>query len=1352
MSEGNTIFTQAFNFVSAAQGRVDPRTGIFLFNFPLENLAGNDKRGPFLDMTLRYSPMLTENLFGLGVGVTLGLSSYDSLSKVLTLSTGEMYKVDEFANSLTIRQNKLDNIRIKKYTEGSDTFYRIVHKSGQCEYLTTNNGASTLNLPRYIESPLGSRLKLKWNGHNQLLSVTDDDNICLCKLSYQSSPDNVAITLFPEKKDSVELLLSFTTASGSQYLHNIENTSLKNNLKWSLNYSWDDDKLRMFGKCILKEVTAPTGLTEQALYDPQAMRVNHQFGTEFVPAIIRLITSPGYGQPDMTVNYSYTGNNYLGGTLQYGQFDAGNDYIYSFPTDYIYGSTETQKAPEGQQDKIIQRTYNSYHLQTIEKIASGDCITSQITKYFLKENFDFEKQPSVLQMPQKVTKVWQKGAELKAPEVTEYDYDKDAQGNYSNSGNLVSQKAPDGTVTTHVYYSCEGEEGCPADAFGFRRYIKSTTVTPPKTSYADEPVSCTEYRYQKFTPLAGSAVSYAVLKESETLKINGTSKFREQLIYHTQAGVNFGRVKSKLRTRYSTHGKTFSVKQTLSMEAQGETLIQSVKNQMLSEDGITPLFTTESSSKLCRHSGHLLSETDVAGNTVAYAYDALGRILSQTHHPDKPAYTSTETYSYTLPERLKNQPASTIHTDVLGNKMRVDYDGLGREITQWVIDRDSKSMVSGQSDAWQLVSTNHYDKFGAVFKVTGRDILNPGSQTPQILESSQVVTQDNWGQSYSTTGQDGVIHYNITDPIALSTTSWSSSQNGRQMTGKQVTHFSETHHPLQTEIFLIQGNQYSTQSQSWDGVGRLRKSTDALLRSTLFNYDEEDRVISTSLSDGSKISKTYAPFSTGKLVTQISVTDKNGKETVLGTQKFDRLGRLLETTSGGRTSVMTYTHAWQTRPTSVKGPDGVVTRTVSDPNLGDAVTHLYAGEGAGAVTQSFDYHLPTAMMTKATENNSSNRWLTYPSGRVKSEMSIIHGGTEKSVGYQYSLAGAVEKDSDIENVSRQRKFGVSGTSTGQLLEVSDSELKVTPHYDEFQRVTGWEVVEISKKHTLTTSLTFDDFGRETARVVAHSNGETYHIRQNWNVNSQLESRTRLRGSEVLSNETYLYDSRNRLVTYKAGPLEGQLPKDAYGNAFTRQDFTFDVLGNITTCTTMLKNGSQNVATYHFENSKDPCQLTSVTNSLSAKEYPAKIALTYDAAGRMILDEAGRKLSYDALGRLQSVAGEKGSGRYGYNAQNVLSWQIVDKTKQLHRLYYRSNKLVNEWMSPEGQPQSDTKDSRVRLVYAAGSNVAQINHEGDKQTTSLIGTDSKSSIMTANEEGKTREYRYTAYGTQAAEEK
>ncbi|MNH42612.1 RHS Repeat protein [compost metagenome] len=83
-------------------------------------------------------------------------------------------------------------------------------------------------------------------------------------------------------------------------------------------------------------------------------------------------------------------------------------------------------------------------------------------------------------------------------------------------------------------------------------------------------------------------------------------------------------------------------------------------------------------------------------------------------------------------------------------------------------------------------------------------------------------------------------------------------------------------------------------------------------------------------------------------------------------------------------------------------------------------------------------------------------------------------------------------------------------------------------------------------------------------------------------------------------------------------------------------------------------GGQNLATYHFENAADPAQLSRITNNFG-EPYPAEIPLDYDDNGNLILDDAGRKLEYDALNRLIKVTDlEKGECLYGYDPQNILS--------------------------------------------------------------------------------------------------
>jgi YD repeat-containing protein len=1338
MEQNTGVYTQADNFFGANGNNVDPRTGLFGFHFNFNELSDCEVVGPKVNLALSYTPMQTHNAYGLGTGFSLsGISVYNRKDNLLSLYSGEKYKTKDIygLNQVTVLQQKMKVIDFKKTDQNN---YVLTTKSGEVTHFKSLPQGGQWLVPEYIESPLGYRLYFAWKSPvndqpPRLHTVANHNKKVLFEITYpQNTGGKVSITSLPgSEKNKSEVELSFT----NEYLTTLKNVT--DAFQYELAYS-PQANVKINGKSPLESITFPTGLKESVQYAPDVMKLPTIQGVLSYPAVTVHRLSPGQNQPDVVTGYDYSEKNYLGNLADKLDLNSPGDALYNVVSDYAYHSVEKLLNEKNESVKEIKREYNKYHLQVSETTTylPERCSVTSENKYSIKANRPFDEQPVNFLLPEKQIRTWKAGRGADAPEreeITEFTYDE--------FGNLQTQKAPDGTITVNDYYPASDADGCPKDPNGFTRFIKSTTVTPPDV-YGDEPIQRTEYRYKKMGTLPGSHVAYSVLQDVVTHKINDQIKFTEAFTYHDAAGVNFGRVKTKIQTQHDKDGKKYLSRQHLSVSVQAERLVQTVDSEISDENGVSPLFSVSSHSELCRATGKMLSETDAAGNRVDYDYDNLGRLLKKTHHPDKPEYTSTETYDYILPDSKAGTPAQTVHTDIRGNKTRIDYDGLGRKLAQWMTDRDSETQ-KGEPE-WNQVAGLEYDSTGLASQLTQRDVLHTGKAIRQAVEGWKTRTWDKWGQPYAEKGHDGVISYSETDPIALTTTTRTASEDGKKVTGKQVVYYNESQQPVKTELLTAEGKSYAVNLQDRDGAQRLRKTTDTLGRVTAFTYDDEGRVTETRLPDDSVIKKSYAPFTSEALITRISLTEKGGSEVILGTQVFDRLGRLKETTSGGRTTTMTYDAAWQTQPSTVTGPDKVVQAFTRDPALGEVVTKLNAGSGSNAMSQTFDYELPTATLKEAKESDTTTHWKPYLSGRVKSEVSTIKGGQENAQGFKYSLAGAVEQDTDISNITRQHHYGTSGKSSGQLIEVSDEDVTLTPAYDELQRMTGWTAKDKAGR-TLTTALTLDDFGREEGRTVTHSNGESFTLTRKWKPNNQLESSTRSRGDKVLLEETYFYDVRNRLEKYQAGPIDGELPKDPYGNAFTEQRFTFDALGNIRTCTTVLKDGSQNVATFHFDNPADPCQLTSVTNSLTGKNYPAEIKLEYDDAGRMTKDEAGRTLRYDALGRLQQVISEKGSGRYGYDASNRLCWQIVDKTQQLHRLYYRGNKLANEWLTPEGQAQDAAKDNRVRLVYAGGSNIAQINQDGSTSTTSLIGTDAKNSVIAAQVEGKNQQYQYTPYG-------
>ncbi|WP_048961491.1 RHS repeat domain-containing protein [Enterobacter bugandensis] len=1384
MINSTDIFTQGLNFMSAAQGRVDPRTGLFFFNFDLGTLAGNTGRGPGLPLSLRYSPMLTADPFHLGTGMSFGLSSFEPATHRLTLKTGETYTME---NS-TVRQKKLDVFRVK-LLEGDK--YQITYKTGDKEILSQQPDAS-LYLPVEMESPSGLKLALTWDSANRLQSVTDSSGKQLCYITYDTF--SVTVTLWPDAgKETVNVILDKTHLGGDPlYVNRIRNISLATPLIWSLEYT--SDKM-ISDRLLLCKITAPTGLTENAHYNPEAIRVNDALGMKYFPGVVLLETTPATGIQE-TTRWRYTDASYLGGDRDAVPYTAGDDVLYGMATDYSYGSEETHIAPSGQPDQHIKRTYNSYHLLVREEQWEGNTLEgyhATETTYPVKANTPFDEQPTVCQMPVKKTETWRlKSGDVTRSEVTLSDYAKDDKAVYEDSGNPTRQVSPNGTITEMTYYPAGGESGkCPPEPDGFPRFMKSRTVySPVSAEYKDEPAHRTEYTYISVMPSADAGDIRPVILQKEAVHYTGILKSggdwqkgwaeyqavktdTEAFTWDTSKD-NFGRMKTRTVTHHADNrtGPDHVTLQEFTFTPDGNVLQQDVKTTVTCGSEKKTLQSSRTQSAL---TGHKLSETDEAGNQVSYKYDALGRLLKQLHHTEAGAdeYKSEETWSYTLP--AGDDPAYTVHTDIFGNRTRTGFDGLGRMIKQEFI----MKTAGAQNDDWQPAHTRTYDPLGRCVSSASSDVLPDTTgafpAAPAVVTDTRTAAFDAWGQVNAVTQKSsGVVsHTDMAlqkpaggegDGAIWTTTTFATGNDGKNTASRVVYHDAVSNLPVKTEVFLPGATTpYSTTSQKWDGARRLRERTDEQGYKTQWSYDIYGRILATTYADGAVVKKQYAPFSSAALPVSISITPKDGDEMVCGTQSFDALGRLLTTASGGRRTVMTYKTDWQTVPSTITGPDGVTQTNTTDPKLGEVLTALNAtAENGSSVAQTFGYNKSTGQLKDATGTagngpDSISTWRYGADGRPRGQKQNTLGGGELDSTVGWTPGGALQQYTGVDGSVRTRTWYSSGQYTGRVKHITDGEVTVVPEYDALMRVRQWTTTDGGGGNSQVTTVTLDDLGRERVRVLTVGGKALFTIKQTWSLSHQIKTRTRYAGDgkTALLTESFDYDSRMRLKKYTAEGHMSDLPQDAYGNPLTQQTFTFDVLNNIRECVTTLGDGKINTATYHFDNEKDPCQLTSVTNTLTDTKYgyPVKTELKYDAAGRMITDERGRTLTYDALGRLASVTpAGKPVSTYGYDAHNRLAWQTVKEhdSATVHRLYYHGGRLVNEWLTPEGQAQARAQDKHVRLVYAGGC-VAQVDTEKNVPAVMLTGTDSRQSVIAGTDSDGTKAFSYSAYGIRAATE-
>ncbi len=1289
------FFSNAHNFQSAAMGSVDPRTGLYTYAMLVARLTGNRHLGPTQTFSLAYNPLNTDNQ-GFGMGFSLGLTQYDSQQRLLSLSTGERYKVDEYTDQVYLKQYKQDGVRFEK--DVAQNVYRVIHKSGTVEVLTGPDNAYSLKVPTQIFTPLGHSLTLDWKSDAgpdlYLTSVTDNTGQVLLTVHYEYG-SYTRFTVWPGTAEAYDIQLLFENG----YVSAVKKmTSAGQTLTWALGY---DIECRF-----LNQVDAPTGLTERVNYQLDGHRFPEGAPLSALPYVTHHTQSPGHG-PDIVRTYQYTAANFLGYGAK-GHWHADEDYLYGVLSDYLYGSTE--QWDNGTTQRHITRRYNQYHLLVSETTVQNGHQREHQTDYYAQVGSTFDDQPPQFQLP--------KTARISFNDTPDVEV---IQTAFDEAGNPTVQIAPDGTRTDWVYYPAAGEAGaCPASPHGFVRFVKSKTVTPGKASpagtYEDAPIHRMVYRYTSLPALAGTPADYAVvctyqggysagqlLHESQSGYINDVNSPDHGRIHHIDETVY------ALSGEEQAAGKTWHSQQTFSYTLQGEALVKS--GQWTGHDQLK-LTTQRTQSQV---SGKLWHEVDTQGCTAHYDYDDLGRISEHTSNVNT-RYAQRVQYAYAIEEE---GAVTTTQTDVWGNQVRTRFDGQGHAYQQEIL-------AKGQEDqGWRLVSEIERDSWGRVVAQTRYDWLpvENASDRAVPVAVSQRMEYDDWGNLQRIIQATGESIQHDYDPV---TRTAKVTRQAEGLSFSQCTVVYDTRHqPVTITLCDSQGTPYSQQQHHYDGLGRLRATVDTLGQKTEYTYDLWGRVLTINHSDGTVIRKSYAPFTTGNLVAQIAVNEE-----VLGTRRFDSLYRPITTTCGGRTYCVSY-QGEKPYPSQITDPRGQTVNYCYEPRLGNVPTHVDAGD----IQQDFTFDPRTGVLTAASAAQQASHRLEYTAaGRLQQETCRFDdtgAGAARKANYTYSPAGQLTAYQDVTG----KNCGISFDQFGRPIAARDADIDIELTYDAASRVKQWTVHDKQHDNTITTTRSFDEFGRETARQIQTAT-ETLSVAQTYTVRNQVASRTtRSQTAGVLRQETYTYDpARHWLTEYECTGLEP--PRDAYGFSIAHQSLTYDHLGNILTCITTLDDGNRDTATF-LHNPSDPCQLHTVTHTHPG--YPATITLAYDAAGHLIQDEAGRHLTYDALGRLSAVQFSDTRSTYAYDAANRLVLQRLGPD-QTHELYYHGTTRVTEILRESG--------AATRLLRAQGETVAAITGAN----THLLGTDGHSVLVSHQGEGTETRYRYSPYGQQAEAER
>ncbi|OOF91981.1 hypothetical protein ASPCADRAFT_9383 [Aspergillus carbonarius ITEM 5010] len=1259
MAANNTIYTQGCNFGNLLEKGVDPRTGQYSCAINVWEAPAQARNCSPFKLTLTFNSLDSIDL-GLGEGWSFNFTYYDHRQRSLYLSTGERFRVTETSTAVSVPDQKLKSFKFRKLDSG----YQLTHKSGQIEVLNNNNGTFDKCVPYGIYAANGRLLKPvrgRLGEHPRLLKIQESSQDLLT-VDYEST--------------TRKLVRVPNTPEESAFQIQLQANRLKTLSLPLPNASWTFDYLKLGQNVCITHITSPTGLVEEIFHKAEGHKLPTGAPMSYLPHVTVHTEKPGQSQPSITTRYEFSANNFLGYDGGFRWRD-GEDNLYRSRDDYQYTSTATVDG-----GSMTKNTYNRFHLIVCSEQKKGSTTVLDSMEYYATDHGPFEGQPPQCHLPKTIEKLFVDNnghTPRSRSETTQLEYDE--------WGNPTKEVRPDGVIVLRTYYPAEGEAsshsgdlGCPPDPNGFKRYMATESVVPADSDYP-APTRADKYSYDAIPTADGAKTAYFV-SAMQQLKTDGNQVLsRIRLAYVNQpTAMNHGQLKQQV----THHLNGSPITKEWNFESRDRTQL-AIITRTTSFDGTE----VEEETVYSTLHGLNLAHRDQAGVEEHFEYNLLEQLVKATTSPGT-AYETSRSYEYTFFQETKG--TQTTVTDAKGMQTRHINDGLDRAC--FVEKQEPDELTSG--DEFRTVEKRNYNAQGQCVEVTEIDWLRSdnGDLVPQ--ESIQQLQYDDWGQVAKTTESNGLVMLSQSDPVDITET------KGIEDEGSTKIYRDVSGNVIQITLCKQDGSVYSEARKRYDGLGRLVEEEDQLGRVIKYESDSFDRIITTTWPDGRVIRTTYADHSEDRLPTKVGLNNVS-----LAEQSFDGLGRVTQQHIGLRTVTQTY-KGNEPEPVHIINAKGDECEIDYEPELQYIPRSLSRVES----TDSYEYDPQTMVpiLLKGAHSTQSREYTS--SSRLRHETIELHSGETFSTEYQYSMAGKMQRYVNPHKQTQAVKYDDSGRLT--CLEQGNIQVSFT--YDKSSRLSKYSVIDEGGT-CLEFSLVYDEFGRETDRVIRREGEILYRVHQTYSPTALIETRE-VEGNEdgFLQHESFKYDDRNRLVEYAC---EGTHPPvDERGNQLRKQNFNFDKYDNIVEMTTTFQDGGQNVATYTYSQD-DPTQLVQITNTNNA--YPSKIDLEYDANGCLTRDEQGRRLEYDSLCRLASVRDEANNKlcEYHYDAAGKLICQLVPD-KPDNYLFYRGDSLIA------------TKTGQRRISYVSDGKTywGQFiqDSEAEEQKIQLWITDSHESVI------------------------
>ncbi|WP_020409936.1 RHS repeat domain-containing protein [Hahella ganghwensis] len=1306
------VHPNAFNHQSYLKSGVDPRTGLFSAHIILAGLGQDVAEAPLLPLILAFNSLSTDDL-GYGIGWSLQLSCFDSFRSQLFLFTGashpalcryrdinqaqerfqiaERFQVKASGDHLEFRNRKLKTFVLEK--QGSDLL--IKHKSGVIERLRRVN--ATMYMPVEISAPEGYTLHLSYadfNGHCLLKEVRDDRGV-LCRI--ERSDGIILVTLFPGQIQEARYRIELDNGQVTSVQLPVDNSA-----GWRFRYR------RMHEMLFITRLDTPEGGAEIIHYQDQGHTLPPEGPYSHLPYVVSLISSPRSGQPETTTTYRYTTKNFLGYGAPNLVWQEDEDNLYQVTTDYEYGSVETlmRHHQDGLRAvRTVSRLYNRFHLMLSEVTNQNGKVRRNKYDYRIIPGLPFQAQPEQCRLPiRKVSSFYLScDTACRHEDVTETEYD--------DYGNLLYLRKPSGIQEKYVYYHRDGEPGCPADPLGLVRSVKSKTVTPAQITHATlpAPVVQTRYKYAAFT--ATSSGNPAFLRPVH------------ESVWETDIGHEILRISREMEYALAEeepyiHGRLLQQMDTQNALVTVNRFVYSIDHHELKTYRSTIGFDSrrkEQVDRRCLLTGRLLSLQDEEEVRVEWEYDSLGRVVRETVAGNT-EISASRIYRYKLCANDSDQ-AEQVNTDASGVMTRVLFDGFYRILRVETQDAD------GEAPVFRTIYDAEYNELGQMVEESNIDWLDG-----EALVLTHGYEYDDWGFRSRVKRPDGVTECCYFDPARQTEMSWleSAEQGVSARTVTASNHFGK---PIIIEHLNAQDQSVDKTLFIYDGLGRCISKTDPLLQITTYEYDFADRLITRILPDDTEVLYSYSStHSTLPLVTEVRVND-----VCVGVQEYDGLSRLIQRRVGGRSTSYFYEGSLN-KPLREQLPGGDIIEYRYEPQLNQQVTDRYMPSAWHSEETQYEYHPLSAQLIRSDDPDTDWEYIRdyYPSGKLQREIWMQSGHMEEAV-YKYSLQGRLIEYRDPFG-SVQRCFY---DDCGRMERLQYGDMSVTFNYNEFGRLSQYDLEEHRHNRSMTTAMEYDELGREWSRSISCSGLDPYVMTQSYTADGKVARRLVMQGETLIRDESYEYDSRGRLQYYYCDG--DHPPQDANGETLRAQSYDYDTLDNVIKLTSHSDCG-ENVAIFHYDNLSDPCQLTGISHSRLFNQ----VDLHYDDNGnlsRLYINGDCRILHYDPMGHLIQTDSESEGilSLIRYNALGRL--EIVEQPGQPHvqRRYY-GHQVVVEARGPV----------RRRYIFHEGKILGILESEGYERRTIFYGLDMHRSPVLRMFGDKVTEMAFGPYGMQSSD--